>query len=104
METEILLFPAIVHRPHPGELVNAVRALTAGAVRDVATYGGLAFGVGGDMTVFHAPPLLDVTHGPHPISFQLFLRLAPANTATRMWDATMGTPHTQATAHRHEHP
>jgi hypothetical protein len=103
VETEILLFPAIVHRPHPGELVNAVRALTAGAVRDVATYGGLAFGAGGDMTVFHAPPLLDVTYGPHPISFQLFLRLAPANTATRMWDATMGMPH-DGTAHRHEHP
>jgi hypothetical protein len=104
VETEILLFPEIVHRPHPGELVNAVRALTGGAVHDVATYDGLAFGVGGDLTVFHAPPLLDVTYGPHPISFQVFLRLAPKNTAARMWNATMGTTHTRGPAHEHDQP
>jgi hypothetical protein len=104
VETEILLFPVIVHRPHPGELVNAVRATTGGFVRDVGAYGGFAFGVGGDMTVFHAPPLLDVTHGSHPISFQVFLRLAPSNTATRMGNTTMGAPHAHEAAHDHDQP
>jgi hypothetical protein len=96
LETEILLFPTIVHRPHPGELVDPVRALTVGAVRDLATFRGLSLGIGGDATFYTPPALLQVTHGERPASFQLFVRIARANIAGRMWNQTMGS-----TSHRH---
>jgi hypothetical protein len=61
VETEILLFPQIVHVPHPGELVDTVRALTMGAVRDVVTIRPLVIGVGGGVSVYGVPPLLQNT-------------------------------------------
>jgi hypothetical protein len=69
--------------------VDPVLAFTAGAVRDVATAKGLAFGVGGDATVSRLPPLLQITHGPHPVSFHVFLRIARASLDDRMWNTTM---------------
>jgi hypothetical protein len=74
VETEILLFPQIVHRPHPGELVDTIRTSTAGAARDVGRLQALALGIGGDATFYGVPPLLDVTHGAHPISFHVWRR------------------------------
>ena len=100
VETEILLFPQIVHVPHPGELVDLVHAFTAGAVRDLATIRGAAIGVGGDVTFYGVPTLLKNTHDDHPVSFQLFFRVAPANTARRMWDMTMA----QHGSGSHQHP
>jgi hypothetical protein len=104
VETEILLFPELVHRPHPGELVDPVRGFTAGAVRDVASLRGLSLGLGGDATFYQLPPLLQITHEPHPVSFHLFLRIARATPAARMWNTTMaghGAGH-QAMAHHHQ--
>ena len=92
VETEILLFPEQVHRPHAGELVDTVQAFTAGIVRDVARIRGLSLGIGGDVTLYGVPPLLQVTHGRNPQSFHVFLRLALATPAGRMWNATMGDP------------
>jgi hypothetical protein len=92
VETEILLFPEQVHRPHAGELVDTVQAFTAGIVRDVARIRGLSLGIGGDVTLYGVPPLLQVTHGQNPQSFHVFLRLALATKAGRMWNATMGDP------------
>jgi hypothetical protein len=89
VETEILLFPQIVHVPHPGELVDRVHAFTIGGVRDLATIRGAAIGVGGDVTFYGVPTLLENTHDAHPVSFQLFFRVAPANAMRRMWDMTM---------------
>jgi hypothetical protein len=89
VETEILLFPEQLHRPHPGELVDPVQAFTAGAVRDVATMKGLSWGVGGDATFYRLPPLLQITHDPHPVSFHLFLRIVRASPGDRMWNMTM---------------
>jgi hypothetical protein len=89
VETEILLFPELVHRPHPGELVDPLKAFTAGTVRDVATAKGLSFGVGGDVTFYQLPPLLQITHDPHPVSFHVFLRIARASLSDRMWNTTM---------------
>jgi hypothetical protein len=89
VETEILLFPQVVHRPHPGELVDPVGALTAGAVRDVASIRTLLVGVGADVSVYNPPPLLQITHGDRPVSFHLFVRIArPPD--RRMWNMTMG--------------
>jgi hypothetical protein len=96
-ETEILLFPEVVHRPHPGELVDPVRAYTAGAVRDLGTVGGLLVGVGGDVTLYQPPPLLQITHGPHPVSYHLFIRVARPP-EQRMWNMTMGS-HSAMPAH-----
>jgi hypothetical protein len=96
-ETEILLFPEVVHHPHPGELVDPVRAYTAGAVRDLVTVGGLLLGVGGDVTLYEPPPLLQITHGPHPVSYHLFIRVARPP-EQRMWNMTMGS-HSAMPAH-----
>jgi len=99
VETEILLFPEIVHRPHPGELVDPIRALTMGAVRDVMTFHGMALGAGGDVTVYGVPTLLAVTHGSNPTSFQVFVRLERAGLEGRMWNGTMGS----GMSHHHHH-
>ena len=96
VETEILLFPGVVHVPHPGELVDTVRAFTVGAVRDIATTRALAWGIGGDVTVYGVPPILQNTHDPRPVSFHIFLRVARSDPLRRMWNTTMaghGAPH-----------
>jgi hypothetical protein len=100
VETEILLFPQIVHVPHPGELVDLVHATTIGGVRDLATIRGAAIGIGGDVTFYGVPTLLENTHDAHPVSFQLFVRVAPANAMRRMWDMTMGQ-HGGGSGHQH---
>ncbi|HEX3701731.1 MAG TPA: hypothetical protein VHU82_00275, partial [Vicinamibacterales bacterium] len=91
VETEILLFPELLHRPHPGELVDPIQAFTAGTVRDLATAKGLSLGVGGDVTFYQVPPLLQITHEPHPVSFHVFLRIARASLDDRMWNTTMAS-------------
>jgi hypothetical protein len=92
VETEILLFPEVVHRPHPGELVDPVRAATTGGVRDVAEVHGYKVGMGGDLTVYGVPDLLQITHGAHPVSLHLFVRVRPPALGGRMWNMTMGQP------------
>jgi hypothetical protein len=89
VETEILLFPEVVHRPHPGELVDPIDAFTGGTVRDIARGKGLVMGLGGDVTYYRLPPLLQLTHEAHPVSFHLFFRIAPASLSGRMWNTTM---------------
>ncbi len=102
VETEILLFPQVVHRPHPGELVDTVRAGTAGVVWKLQDAGAFAIGVGADATVYGVPPLLQVTHDARPVSFHLFVRVARKDVDRRMWNHTMGAPH--GTGHGHTHP
>jgi len=104
VETEILLFPEIVHRPHPGELVDPIDAFTAGTVRDIARGKALSLGLGGDVTFYRLPPLLQVTHEAHPVSFHVFLRIARASLTDRMWNATMaghGASHATMAGHHH---
>ena len=98
VETEILLFPQIVHVPHPGELVDTVRAFTIGSVRDVMTLRPLVIGVGGGVTFYGVPALLQNTHGANPVSFQLFVRVARSDLTRRMWDMTMAQ---HAGGHQH---
>jgi hypothetical protein len=92
VETEILLLPSIVHRPHPGELVDPIRTLTAGTVRDVAAVGGFTVGIGGDVSIYGVPEILQFTHGARPVSWHLFLRVRPPSRGGRMWNMTMGQP------------
>ncbi len=92
VETEILLFPQIVHQPHPGELVDPVRALTIGAVRDLVDVRGFKLGLGGDVVFHRVPELLEFTHGANVRSAHVFLRLRPPARGGRMWNMTMGRP------------
>jgi hypothetical protein len=92
VETEILLFPEIVHRPHPGELVDPIREITSGVVRDLANVHGFQMGVGGDVSFYGVPDLLKFTHGDHPVSYHIFLRVRPPARGGRMWNMTMGQP------------
>ena len=101
VETEILLFPTIVHVPHPGELVDAVGTFTAGGIRDVVRLKGVVIGVGADASWYTVPPLLRVTHGDHPMSAHVFVRVAPAQFGTRMWNMTMGGAMRTQSAHHH---
>ena len=101
VETEILLFPGVVHVPHPGELVDTIRALTLGSVRDIATIRGLAFGAGGDVTFYGVPEILRNTHGDRPVSFHVFLRVARSDLARRMWDMTMAQDGGTGQGHQH---
>jgi hypothetical protein len=90
VETEILLFPQIVHRPHPGELVDPVRQLTLGGLRQLGAVKGFPVGLGADVAVYGVPPLLEFTHGRRPVSFHLFVRVQPPARHGRMWNMTMG--------------
>lgn len=76
-ETEHLLFPQIVHLPHPGELVDPIHAFTAGGVRRLLSRGGFDLAVGGDVTFYRVPPLLAETHRARPVSAHVFFRLRP---------------------------
>lgn len=90
VESEVLLFPRSVHAPHPGELIETVRAFTWGAVRNVARIDAWSVGLGGDVTAYRSPRLLAVTHGARPVSFHLFLRVSKADPAGRMFEQTLG--------------
>jgi hypothetical protein len=92
VETEALLFPSIVHRPHPGELADVVTAITAGGSRDVYTARGLIVAAGVDVTTYALAPLLQLTHGARPWSFHVFLRVGRSNSDKRMFDMTMAAP------------
>jgi hypothetical protein len=67
--------------PLPPELAFADRlhvgAYTFGFVRDVPLIHGLATGIGGEVTFYSKPPLLDYFYGNSPVSFHVFLRLRP---------------------------
>jgi hypothetical protein len=110
VETEILLFPNILHRPHPGELVDPVQAATLGAGREVAEIRGFNVALAGDVTFYGVPELLQFTHGEHPVSFHVFVRVRPPSRGGRMWNMTMGQPmsgHAGMTGHEgmiHNHP
>jgi hypothetical protein len=99
VETEILLFPEVVHRPHPGELVDPIREVTVGALRDVVSVDGFSVGIGGDVVFYGVPPILQFVYGPNPWAFHLFVRLRPAAHGARMWNATMGQPMSHDMSH-----
>jgi hypothetical protein len=96
--SEHLLFPTVVHRPHPGELIDVLGAFTGGAVIDVGHAGPLDLGVGADATFYRVPERLvtstQVTlYGAHPTSFHVFLRVRPRAPAMgHMWNMMMPSP------------
>ena len=66
-------------------------ALTVGAVQDLLHVRGFEGGLGVDVTVNHTPDALAVSYGAHPVSFRVFLRLAPPGRG-RMWNMRMAQP------------
>ena len=90
VETEHLLFPGIIHRPHPGELIDPLHAVTLGGTVDFAKIGGWEFGAGSDVVLYKVPPRLQTTHGEQPVSYHVFLRIrAPKSPMGRMWNMRM---------------
>ena len=68
---------------------SVVKAFTLGAVRTVGRWSGWDVGAGGDVTFYGVPTPLQPTHGEHPVSFHLFVRVRPPAPMGRMTDATM---------------
>jgi hypothetical protein len=93
VETEHLLFPTVVHRPHPGELIDPLKAYTVGALRDVVSARWLSMGLGGDVTFYNVPTRLRGFYGDRPASVHVFARLRPhGGPFMRMWNMTMTSP------------
>src|SRR5262249_41597147 len=67
---------------------SVVTALTAGGVRTVGRWGGWDLGAGADVTVYRVPTSLQPTHGAHPVSFHVYLRVRPPAPMGRMVDGT----------------
>jgi hypothetical protein len=96
--SEHLMFPTVVHTPHPGELIDILTEATAGAVRDLPIAGPLEIGIGGDLTLYDVPQRLQTSkqftmYGANPTSFHVFLRIRPRSPAMgHMWNSTMAGP------------
>jgi hypothetical protein len=79
---------------------DAVAALTVGGVRDLPRWRGFETGVGADVTFYTVPEILKATHGSHPVSFQLFVRMRPpVGPMGRMWNMRMSAPMRHAMPH-----
>jgi len=93
VETEHLLFPTVVHKPHPGELVDRLNAYTFGGVQNVWGPKWLSLGVGADVTVYNVPQRLVFSYGENPYAVHVFARIRPGGGPFhRMWNMTMSQP------------
>ena len=93
VETEHLLFPGTIHRPHPGELVDPLHALTAGVARRIWTGAGMDLALGTDLTVYHLPARLLRAYGDHPVSAHVTVRVRPLRAAPMSMDMPMDHEH-----------
>ncbi|HJR58537.1 MAG TPA: hypothetical protein VJ813_04040 [Vicinamibacterales bacterium] len=95
VETDVLRFGSHGGAGHHGHEDGAqagdevVQALTIGGVRTIGRWAGWEAGVGGDVTFYRVPALLQPTHGERPTSAQLFLRVRPPAPMGRMVDMVM---------------
>ena len=72
---------------------DVVTAVTAGGVRDFSHWRRFEIGGGADVTTYVVPDDLRPTHGDHPVSFHVFLRIRPpAGHMGRMWNMRMAQP------------
>ena len=91
VETNLLLTDTIPLTHDAAARRDTVGAFTIGGMRDVFRWRGFEGGLGVGLTFYAVPDPLKVTHGGHPISFQLFFRLRPpAGSMGRMWNRRMG--------------
>ena len=68
---------ALLHisQTHP---VFRIGAVTFGGVRDIWNTNKLSLAVGGDVTFYSKPTILDSIYGDQPVSWKVFVRLRPA--------------------------
>ena len=64
-----------ISQHHP---VFRIGAYTFGGARDLWTTDKVSFAIGGDLTVYSKPSILDRLYGTHPVSWKIFFRLRPA--------------------------
>jgi len=89
VESEHLFFPLVVHKPHPGELIDRIKIGTIGAVYDVVKIKGFALGAGADVVFYGITDRLKPFYG-DPRTVHVFFRLRPpASSSGRMWNMTM---------------
>jgi hypothetical protein len=90
LESEHLIFPGLVHRPHAGEQIDPLHAGTVGSAFEIARIRGWELAVGGDVQFYKVPVRLQGTHGEQPVSYHMFLRLrVPESPMGRMWNMMM---------------
>ena len=77
VETNLLLAGRIPLTDEATARKDTVGAFTVGGVRDLVRVHGFEGGFGASLTMYAVPDALKITHGTHPISFQLFFRLRP---------------------------
>jgi hypothetical protein len=58
-------------------IIGRVQAYTAGYNREVAWIPHVSTAIGGQLTLYSAPPALQAFYGSHPVGGLLFLRLRP---------------------------
>jgi hypothetical protein len=63
-----------INQPHPSFRIGAY---TFGGVRDIWNTDKISLGIGGDLTFYSKPAILDPIYGNHPTSYRIFLRLRP---------------------------
>ncbi len=80
--------------------LNTVTAVTLGAARRLVTWKGFDGAAGAEFTFYRVPEPLRVTHGSHPVSFQIFFRLRlPTGNMGRMWNMRMSEGHKMEMGH-----
>lgn len=94
VETHTLLTGEIPEEGHDEEGPAAVAAITVGAARRIGTWRGFESALGGQVTFYGVPEVLETTHGSRPVSFQAFFRLRlPSGRMGRMWNMRMSQGH-----------
>lgn len=101
VESEHLLFPGFVHTPHPGELIDKLHAVTAGATRRLFKQAGIDVALGGDVTFYKVPDRLLAAYGSRPLGAHVTLRIRPRRSAPMTMDYTMPMDHEMPADHQH---
>jgi hypothetical protein len=95
VETELLQSQGRFHS-HTQVAKDLVTAGTVGGVVDLPRWTMLRrfeAGVGAEITSYVVPDALRATHGDHPVSFRVFLRIRPpAGSMGRMLNTRMAGP------------
>jgi hypothetical protein len=63
-----------ITQPHP---VFRIGAYTFGGARDLWNNDKVSMAIGGDVTFYSTPPILDRIYGDNPVSWKLFVRIRP---------------------------
>lgn len=93
LETSVLLDDHHAAGAAGDTLASTLGALTFGGAHDVAQLRDVNVSIGGAVTGYAVPSSLRATHGSHPVSLQIFVRLRPnGDRVARMWNMVMSQP------------